>query len=39
LSGGNTGTTVSGDSIPTDPSGGPDALNAEPGSDTDSEQD
>jgi hypothetical protein len=33
LAGGNTGTTVSGDSIPTDPSGGPDALDAEPGLD------
>jgi hypothetical protein len=39
LSGGNTGTTVSGGSIPTDPSGNPDALSAEPNLGGDSEQD
>ncbi len=39
LAGGNTGTTVSGDSIPTDPSGNADSLDAEPNLGADSEQD
>jgi hypothetical protein len=39
LAGGNTGTTVSGDSMPTDPSGGAESLDAEPSPDADSEQD
>jgi hypothetical protein len=38
LQGGNTGTTVSEGSIPTDPSGGSEALDAEPGLDPDSDQ-